>query len=78
MVQMLGWLRAEAARASRRKRSRAWRSRGYIFREEFQGDEAVEASVLGLVDNAHSAAAKLFNDTVMGDVSPTICAPALG
>src|SRR5208282_218471 len=30
---------------------------GYIFGEEFQGDEAVEAGVLGLVDDAHAAAA---------------------
>jgi len=30
---------------------------GYIFGEEFEGDEAVKASVLGLVDDAHAAAA---------------------
>jgi len=28
-----------------------------VFRQEFEGDEAVEAGVFGLVDYAHSAAA---------------------
>src|SRR5208337_2729824 len=30
---------------------------GYIFGEEFEGDEAVEAGVLGFVHDAHTAAA---------------------
>jgi hypothetical protein len=39
MVQMLGWFRAEADRASRRKRSRL-RVFGQGVGEEFQGYEA--------------------------------------
>jgi hypothetical protein len=35
--------------------------------EEFQGDEALEARVLGLIDDAHSATAELFCDEVMRD-----------
>ena len=62
MVQMLGWFRAEAALASRRKRSRACGSAGERIGEEFQGDEAIEQSVLGFVDDAHSAAAETFED----------------
>src|SRR5208283_47151 len=30
---------------------------GYIFGEEFEGDEAIEAGVLGFIDDAHAAAA---------------------
>ncbi len=30
--------------------------------EKFQGDEAIEESVLGFVDDAHSAAAETFED----------------
>jgi len=35
--------------------------------QKFQCDEAPEASVLGLVDNAHPAPAELLEDTVMGN-----------
>ena len=40
---------------------------GDVFREEFQGDEAIEAGVFGLVDDAHAAAAQLFNNAVVRD-----------
>ena len=30
---------------------------GYVFREELQGDETIEAGVFGFVDHAHAAAA---------------------
>ena len=38
MVQMFGWFSAEAARASRWKRSSACGSRGELFGQELQGD----------------------------------------
>ena len=38
-----------------------------IFGQEFQRDEAVQARVLGLVDDAHAAAAELFDDAVVRD-----------
>ena len=64
---MLGWFRAEAACASRSKRLRAcgvWRE---PVRKEFQGDEAVELGVLGLVDHSHAAATEFFEDAVVRD-----------
>ena len=64
---MLGWFSAEAAWASRRKRSRAWGSLARVFGQEFQGDEAVEEGVFGFVDDAHSAAAESFEDAVVRD-----------
>jgi hypothetical protein len=35
--------------------------------EKFERDEAAEAGVLGFINNAHSPAAKLFDDSIMGD-----------
>ncbi len=40
---------------------------GYIVGQEFQSDEAAEARVLGLVDDAHPAAAELLDDAVVRD-----------
>src|SRR4029077_7747851 len=39
----------------------------HILRKEFQCDEAVKASVLGLVYDSHASAAELFDDAVMRD-----------
>jgi hypothetical protein len=38
-----------------------------IRREEFQGDEAVEANVFRFVNYAHTATAEFFKDTVVRD-----------
>src|SRR5208283_2258710 len=38
-----------------------------IIGQKLQGDKAVQAYVLGLVDDTHAAAAELFEDTVMRD-----------
>ncbi|HUI77606.1 MAG TPA: hypothetical protein VLY24_06805 [Bryobacteraceae bacterium] len=38
---------------------------GDLFGQELQGHEAAQAGVFGFVDNAHSAAAQLFNDAVV-------------
>ena len=40
---------------------------GEVVGEKFESDEAAEAGVLGFVDDAHSAAAKLLDDSVMRD-----------
>jgi hypothetical protein len=40
---------------------------GQVVGEEFQGDEAAESGVFGLVDHAHASAAELFEDAVVGD-----------
>src|SRR5580693_10353259 len=36
-----------------------------VVRQEFQGDEAMEADVLGFVDDAHSSAAEAVQDAVV-------------
>ena len=38
---------------------------GHIFRKEFQGHEAVQPGVLGLVHHTHTATAKPFQDAVV-------------
>ena len=65
IVQMCGWLSGEAARASRLKRSTAWRVPGQLVRQELERHLAAEARVFGLVDDAHAAAADLLEDPVV-------------
>ena len=65
-VQMPGWLSAEAALASRWKRSRA-RGPGPGLGEELQSDGPAEPRVFGLVHDAHTPAAELAGDLVVGD-----------
>ena len=67
MVQMLGWLSAEAARASRWKRSTACGSLRHLGRQELQGDASAEAQVLRLIHDAHAAPAQLLEDPVVRD-----------
>ena len=67
MVQMLGWLSAEAALASRRKRSRRLAVLGHVFGEKFQGDEAIEPGVFGFVNDTHAATTQLFDNAVVRD-----------
>jgi hypothetical protein len=38
-----------------------------VFRKEFEGDEAIEAGVFGLIDDAHAATTQLFNNAVVGN-----------
>src|ERR1700730_14602553 len=40
---------------------------GYFVGQEFQSYEAVELDVLGLVDDTHTSAAKLFDDAIVRD-----------
>ncbi len=40
---------------------------GDVLREEFQGDEAIEAGVFGLIDDTHAATAKFLDDAVVRD-----------
>ncbi len=47
--------------------SQRLRFAGHLVGQEFQRNEAVQAGVLGFVDNAHATAAKLFQDGVMRD-----------
>src|ERR1700737_2286091 len=41
-----------------------------FFRQEFEGDEAMQPRILGLIHNAHSPATELFNNAVVRDGSP--------
>jgi len=38
---------------------------GHLFRQELQGDGALQLDIFGLVDDPHAAAAKLFQDLVV-------------
>src|SRR5262249_28856018 len=40
---------------------------GYFWREELQGDEPMQAGVLGFIDHTHAASAELLQDAVMRD-----------
>ena len=66
IVQMLGWCKAEAERASRRKPLKLGIV-NHIVRQEFQGDEAVEFGVFGFVHHTHAAPAELLNDAIVRD-----------
>ncbi len=57
MVQMLGWLRAEAASRLAPEAFQRLRVARQFIGKEFQADEAMQAGVFGLVDDAHPATA---------------------
>jgi hypothetical protein len=40
---------------------------GDVFWQELDGDEAMQAGVLGLIDNAHAAASQLLDNPVVRD-----------
>ena len=61
---MLGWSRAEAARASWMNRSLASGSDVHCCREKFQRDHAFELGVFGLIDDPHPAPADFLDDPV--------------
>ena len=67
MVQMCGWVRAEASRASRSNRVShgAWPC--ILLAQELDRDLAVEAQILRAVDDTHAALAELVEHAVVGD-----------
>ena len=67
MVQILGWFNAEAARASRRNRSKACPSLARSVRQKLQGDESPKLRILSFIDHAHPTATELLEDAVMRD-----------
>jgi hypothetical protein len=67
MVQIFGWFRAEAARASRRKRSSACGSLASSSGRNFWGYVATEFQIFRFVDDAHPTAANLAEYAVVGD-----------
>jgi hypothetical protein len=66
MVQMLGWLSAEAALASGEVGLRL-AVLCDIFGEELQGNEAIEPGVFGFVNHTHAATTKFFDNAVVRD-----------
>ena len=70
MVQMLGWSSAEAARASRWKRSMRLGIPGQIFGQELERHKAAERGVFGFVHHPHPAAAQLFQNSIVRDGFP--------
>jgi len=62
---MLGWSRAEAARASWMNLSLASGSACPLWRQEFQGYDALKLDIFGLVDDAHPAPADLLDNAVL-------------
>ncbi len=46
---------------------------GDFVRQEFQSDEAAKFDVLGFIDHAHAATAKLLHDAVVRDGLPDHC-----
>jgi hypothetical protein len=65
MVPILGWFKAGAARASRRKRSSACASRARFIRKKLQRYKAAEIGTFGLVDHTHPSATKPFDDPIV-------------
>jgi len=49
------------------KTGESLRVTGNFFRQEFEGDEAMQPRILGLIHNAHSPATELFNNAVVRD-----------
>ncbi len=64
-VQMPGWFKDDAARASRSNRSSIGASLRELRREKLHGDASPEARVLGLVHDTHAAGAELAHDPVV-------------
>ena len=74
---MLGWFSAEALGLAV-KTVEGLRVSGELIGQELQGDEAAELGVLGLVNNAHPAAAELLDDAIVRDGLPDHRAEILG
>ena len=67
---MFGWFREDAALASRWKRVESLRIIGEFVGKKLQGDVATELQVFRLIHDAHSPAADLAEDAVMGNRLP--------
>jgi len=49
------------------KAGKSLRVAGNFFRQEFEGNEAMQPCVFGLVNHAHAATAEFFDDPIMGN-----------
>jgi hypothetical protein len=67
IVQMLGWLSADAAWASRWKAREHLRVPRYILGKKLERDETPQARVFRLIDHAHPTAAEFLDNAVVRD-----------
>ena len=67
IVQMCGWVSAEASRASRSNRDEPRRLPVIFPAQELDRHLAVETHVLAAIDDAHAALAELLEHAVVGD-----------
>ena len=67
---MFGWSRLAAASASARNRARRRRLASCAGEDHLERDDAVQADLPGLVDDAHPAAGDLLQQLVVADRSP--------
>src|SRR5712692_863518 len=67
MVQIFGWLSADAALASRRKRSSDCRSWATFSGRNFSATKRSSRVSSAFVHDAHAAAAELLDNAVMRD-----------
>ena len=67
MVQMCGWLRAEASRASRSKRVSHGAGSWSSLRRNLIATSRSETHILAAIDDAHAALAELLEHAVMGN-----------
>ena len=63
----VGMIQCGAARASRRKRSRACGSRATSSGRNFSATMRPRSSVFGLVNHTHATPTDLFHDPIVGD-----------
>ncbi len=66
-MQILGWFSADAACASRWEAGESLRILGYFIWQEFQGDEAMQLDIFGLVDDTYPPAAEFFDNAIVRD-----------
>ena len=62
MVTIFGWFSADAARASRRKRSRPIAVESDAFFQSLDGDVKLEVPITGAVDGAHTSLSQAIHD----------------
>ena len=65
MVQMFGWFERRGGLRLALEAAERLLIPGHVIGKELQSDETAEASVFGLVNDAHPAAAQLLDDAVM-------------
>ena len=66
-MQILGWFRAVRCFSLAQETLQSLAVLSYVFGQELESDEAVQARVFGLVYDTHPAATELLDDAVVRD-----------